>query len=75
MVPQRLGTNEALNASARVLISAHGYFCSRRENITAALAKYSRAINTLRVCLDDPIQARTSEVLCAVYLLLISQVG
>jgi len=73
MIPQRLGVNEALDTSVKALISTHTYYCLRQENITEALTKYSRALYVLRVSLDDPIQARTPEVLCAVYLLLICQ--
>ena len=74
MVPQRVGTNEAFDTSVEALISAHRYLCSCRENITEALTKYSRAIKVLRVSLDNPVQARSSEILGSVYLLLICQV-
>lgn len=73
-VPQRLGINEALDASAHALMNAHSDFCVHQVVSTKALAKYCRALNVLRVCLDDPEKASTSETLCAVALLLICQV-
>ncbi|KAF2185308.1 hypothetical protein K469DRAFT_726837 [Zopfia rhizophila CBS 207.26] len=72
-VPRRLGTNEALDASVMALVDAHSNFCSYRGVTTSVLIKYSRALNKLRVCLDDPIKACASETLCAVMLLLICQ--
>lgn len=39
-----------------------------------ALTKYGRAINSLRLCLDNPAKARMPETMCAVYLIMICQV-
>jgi hypothetical protein len=75
-IPRRLGTNEALDASVKVLISAHSNMCMHRLRVDRhTLGLYSDALKTLRVCLDDCVKACTAETLCAVSLLLICQVG
>jgi hypothetical protein len=74
-VPRRLGSNEALDTAADAVVSAHLSFCVHRAISVEALTKYSRALSTLRVCLNDPIKASTSDTLCAVALLLICQVS
>lgn len=74
MVPCRLGMNEALDTAVDALVTTHvGFSCSRKISMES-LAKYSRALGALRKCLDDPDLAVASETLCAVSLLLITQV-
>ncbi|KAJ5292961.1 uncharacterized protein N7443_008914 [Penicillium atrosanguineum] len=73
-VPRRLGSNEALDRAVDAVSTAHGDFCTRREASTDALAKYSQALHTLRVYLDDQFHAQSSNTLCAVMILLICQV-
>ncbi|CRG87879.1 hypothetical protein PISL3812_04900 [Talaromyces islandicus] len=72
-VPQRLGTNEALDASVYAVCAAHSSFCLYKDISVEALTKYSHALRMLRVCLDDPVKASTPETLCAVLMLLICQ--
>ncbi|KAK2736726.1 hypothetical protein FQN57_000574 [Myotisia sp. PD_48] len=72
-IPQRLGRNEALDASVRALIDAHSNFCLQQEVTKSVLVKYSSGLSKLRSCLDDPIKARTPETLCAVMILLVCQ--
>ncbi|OJJ50390.1 hypothetical protein ASPZODRAFT_57642 [Penicilliopsis zonata CBS 506.65] len=73
-IPPRLGESPALDASADALISAHVSFSSCRGTTSVhALTKYSRALQALRSALDDPIQAVSSNTLCAVMLLLLCQ--
>lgn len=74
-VPRRLGMNEALDAAADALVASHSSFCVHRMISVEALTKYSLALNKIRICLDDPIKARTSETLCAIYLVLLCQVN
>jgi hypothetical protein len=74
-IPRRLGTNEALDTSVAALVCAHPDLCSRRKVTIEALNKYSRALKTLRMYLDTPAMACTTETLCAVMLLLMCQVG
>lgn len=73
-VPQRLGSNEALDAAADAVVSAHLSFCAHRVTSVNALNKYSRALRKLRICLDDPTESCTANTLCAVALLLVCQV-
>ncbi|KAJ5959549.1 transcriptional regulator family: Fungal Specific TF [Penicillium vulpinum] len=72
-VPRRLGSNEALDRAVDAVTTAHAGFCTRQLASVEALAKYSSALKTLRVYLDDPIQASASSTLCAVMILLICQ--
>lgn len=74
-IPQRLGTNEALDSSADTLVTAHTSFCLRGFVSIETLTKYSRALNVLRTYLEDPVKARSSDTLGAVALLLICQVS
>lgn len=75
-IPQRLGTNKALDAAAHALMSSHARFITRQPTVTAdALSKYSHALIVLRECLDDPVVACSASTLCAVYLLMLCQVG
>lgn len=72
-VPRRLGSNEALDRAVDAVTTAHAGFCTRQPVSTEALAKYSYALKTLRVYLDDPLQASASSTLCAVMILLVCQ--
>ncbi|CAG7984541.1 unnamed protein product [Penicillium olsonii] len=72
-VPRRIGSNEALDRAVDALAASHASFCSRRSISVEALSKYSSALRTLRVYLDDSIQATSSNTLCAVMVLLLCQ--
>jgi hypothetical protein len=72
-VPRRLGNNEALDRAVDAVTTVHGDFCTRRIVSVEALSKYSHALKTLSVYLDDPLQARASNTLCAVMILLVCQ--
>ncbi|KIX10626.1 uncharacterized protein Z518_01710 [Rhinocladiella mackenziei CBS 650.93] len=73
-VPKRLGSNEALDAAASCLITAHQrLIIAGGDVIPQALAKYSQALNALRKCLDDPVEACSANTLCAVMILLMCQ--
>jgi hypothetical protein len=74
-IPQRLGTNEALDTAVSALVAAHSSLASGREPSINAIYKYSRALQALRESLNDPIKAAASETLCAVKLLMICQVS
>lgn len=74
-IPSRLGKNAALDAAITTLCAGHAdmQMClpevSRRtRNI------YGSALAILREYLDDAVKARTTETLCAVYILLVCQV-
>ncbi|KAJ5595149.1 uncharacterized protein N7459_001357 [Penicillium hispanicum] len=72
-VPRRLGTNEALDRAVDAVTTAHASFCGGRGVTIEMLTKYSRALSTLRVYLDDPVHAQSSSTLGAVMLLLACQ--
>lgn len=72
-MPRRLGTNEALDRAVDAVTSAHTDFCTRKHGSVQALTKYSAALRTLRVYLDDPVHAQETNTLAAVMILLICQ--
>jgi hypothetical protein len=74
-IPRRIGTNEALDTATAALVSVHSNLGSHRYNFIPSehLVKYSHALKTLRIYLDDPTRARTAETLCAIILLFICQ--
>ena len=77
LVPARLGTNNALDKAANAVLAALDRFSpsmSSCDVTTCLLQKYNVALAALRECLDDPEEAKTSQTLCAIMLLLICQV-
>ena len=77
LVPARLGTNNALDKAANAVLAALDRFSPSMSScdVTACLLqKYNVALAALRECLDDPEEAKTSQTLCAIMLLLICQV-
>lgn len=76
-IPSRLGHNEALDASADALATTFSYTVqgAPSERRVAALRKYGIALNKLRICLGDPKKAKTANTMCAIYLVLVCQVG
>ena len=74
-IPKRLGTNKALDAAAETMVEAHRSACLRQPVTTDCLVNYSRALEALRVSLDDAVTAGSAETLCAVMMLLVCQVS
>jgi hypothetical protein len=75
-VPKRLGRSTVLDAAAKVVVAAHCSHCiSRRRVSPNVLVEYSRALTQLRLALDDIVTAQSLGTLCAIKLLLVSQVG
>ncbi|KAM3457995.1 hypothetical protein MY3296_000645 [Beauveria thailandica] len=72
-VPQRIGSNEALDVAANALVASHRDFATRRPVTPDSLAKYSDAIQALTQSLNDPIASRSLETICAVILLTMCQ--
>ncbi|EXJ85850.1 hypothetical protein A1O1_06219 [Capronia coronata CBS 617.96] len=73
-VPARLGTNDALDKAADAVLAAMERFSSHGSDVApVVLEKYIRALTALRMCLDDPVVAKSSETLCAILLLLTCQ--
>ncbi|KAL4806081.1 hypothetical protein BDV18DRAFT_138644 [Aspergillus unguis] len=73
LIPRRLGINEALDAAVDALVTAYQSFASCKQVFIGSLTKYSRALNALSRCLDNPVTATTSETLCAVSVMLLVQ--
>lgn len=73
-VPRRLGSNEALDRAVDAVTTAHAGFCVGRVGTVDALTKYSQALRTLRVYLEDDFHAHSANTLCAVMLLLMCQI-
>ena len=74
-IPSRIGTNAALDASVAALTEVHSNICNGTRATTSTLAKYSKALSSLRTTLDDPVVACASETLAAVMILSICQVS
>ncbi|KAK3691315.1 hypothetical protein LTR37_018676 [Vermiconidia calcicola] len=72
-IPSRIGTNAALDASVAALTEVHSNICNGTRATTSTLAKYSKALSSLRTTLDDPVVACASETLAAVMILSICQ--
>lgn len=73
-MPRRLGTNDALDASVSALTAAFPSVYAHQQS-TEMLAKYVKALKTLRICLMDPTKAYTANTMCAIYLIGICQVS
>ncbi|KAI9769602.1 MAG: hypothetical protein M1835_006672 [Candelina submexicana] len=75
-VPRHLGVNPALDTASDALVSAHTSYCSSGPAHPGheLWAKYSHALNALREALNDPSTAQSAETLCAIMLLMITQV-
>lgn len=72
-IPRRLGTNAALDASVRATTSVfHAVQC--RTQTVESLEDYGKALVVLGTTLNDPVQARTANTLCAMYLMMVCQV-
>ena len=70
LVPQRLGTNTALDDATTCLLSSYsallkGPAAQRKIDLTL----YGRALHSLQKALEDPQQCRSTTTLCATILL------
>ena len=71
-VPRRLGVNEALDTASDALITAYTWYTGSRDSPIShmeVLFKYSRTLKALRLCLNDPVKAHSSETLCSIMLI------
>lgn len=74
-IPARLGTSAALDAASDVLVTAHARYCAGGRGFDQGLLKkQALAMSVLRQHLLDPAKAFSSETLCAITLLMLSQV-
>lgn len=72
-VPKRLGTNAALDTSVWALTTILSDLSTGQKSVHA-LTRYGWALRALRRCLNDPLLAKSSSTLCAIYLIWICQV-
>lgn len=73
-VPKRLGTNKALDAAVKSLLSAYTDMCVDKTRVSSkTLTLYGKAVSSLRSCLDDAETASTTETLSAVYMIIVQQ--
>ncbi|KAF7543637.1 hypothetical protein G7Z17_g10582 [Cylindrodendrum hubeiense] len=70
-IPERLGTNKALDASVDAFSTAYGSLYSDQH--LCAVSKYGQSLKALRDCLDDPIKGKSAETMCAIYLIIVVQ--
>ncbi|KAJ5179474.1 hypothetical protein N7492_002684 [Penicillium capsulatum] len=71
-IPRRLGSSRALDASVKTLVTAYPYFHGRGFP-PSVFVNFGSSLRALRECLSDPVEARSSNTLCAVYLITICQ--
>ena len=73
-IPQRLGQNEALDASVLALSSTFTFLHTNHRTFET-YSNYGKGLSALRKCLNDPIKAQSPETMCAAYFLQICQVS
>lgn len=73
-LPRKLGSNAALDASVAALTGAFKSL-QVRDTRVQALTQYGHALKQLRKSLQDPVLARTPDTTCAIYLVLVCEVG
>lgn len=73
-IPKRLGRNAALDSSVAALTTAFQAVHTGLKPAKVYL-EYATALNSLRLCLDDPVEAQSPETLCAIWMIVICQVG
>ena len=72
-IPKRLGYNLALDTSVKAIITALP-FHHTRVLPAGALAHYVDSLKATRITLNDSVKGRTSDTLCAMYLVLVCSV-
>lgn len=72
-IPRRLGTSAPLDAAVKALVASYPFF-HNRDFPPEALIYHGRSLRVLRESLNDPVEARSANTLCAVYLITICQV-
>ena len=72
-LPRRFGSNSVVDTAGMALVSAYPYF-QTKDVPPVVLTRFGKALRALRECLNDPIEARSPDTLCAIYLIWICQV-
>ncbi|KAJ5150408.1 uncharacterized protein N7500_010597 [Penicillium coprophilum] len=71
-IPRRLGNSTVLDSAVRALSTAYP-FLHTGSYPPNALVRYGQSLRALRECLNNPVEARSPNTLCAVYLITICQ--
>ena len=73
-IPRRLGHNDGLDSAVCALTSALPALSGNPPTSTT-FRKYGKALRHLRVCLSNPTEMHSPETLCAMYLIMVTQVS
>jgi hypothetical protein len=73
-IPSRLGTSDALDAAVNAFTVTFSSIYSYRRPVEV-MSSYGRALEALRMSLYDPIESRSANTICAVYLVTLCQVS
>ncbi|KAF2664388.1 hypothetical protein BT63DRAFT_444112 [Microthyrium microscopicum] len=71
-IPQRLGCNKALDAAVSAFTTTMSYVYSSTHS-SEMYTSYGNASRATRLLLSDPVEAKTPDTLCAIYLLMVCQ--
>lgn len=75
MIPQRLGVSEALDAAVDALVLAvPNLYDAQGSASSQSIVAFGKAMSSVRNAMGDDDQARTSNLVCAVFILLIIHV-
>ena len=77
LVPKYLGRNESLDAASEALVACWSSYrtTKRAAPDTASLRKYSKALEKLRNCLASEQKACETETLCAIMMIMTTEVS
>ena len=73
-IPRRLGRKEALDAAVDSLMTTLPLLHTHQQT-AESFNKYAKALNALRVCLSDPVKVSSVDTMCALYMIVVCQVG
>ncbi|KAI5458986.1 hypothetical protein BGZ63DRAFT_269631 [Mariannaea sp. PMI_226] len=73
-IPQRIGTNEALDAATDLFSSSLSTLYSKSPTQGVEVySKYGAALKAVRDSLNDPTRGQTTETMCAIYMIMVAQ--
>jgi len=72
-IPMRVGSNMALDSAAGALVCCYGAVHAGTPSLSA-IESYSAALRDLRTCFENPTLSKSTETLCAIYLIICIQV-
>lgn len=72
-IPKHIGSNKALDASVMALVDGFSTLHTK-EVSRGALVHYGHALRALRLTLLDPKQSTSVSTMCAIYLIMVTEV-